>query len=96
MRLSNRIITIIKQSLNKSFGTADTYLFGSRTDDNKKGGDIDLAIDINISSDEFKKNKIKFITELMKQGYDLKIDLIQYPNAPSLLLEEINKVKIKL
>ena len=47
MRLTTEQITIIKQKTALIFGD-DTkiYLFGSRTDDNAKGGDIDLFIGI--------------------------------------------------
>ena len=36
MRLSNRIVDIIKKSVQNSFGDVDVYLFGSRVDDEKK------------------------------------------------------------
>jgi len=38
MRLSNRIHQIIKKNAINSFGHVNIYLFGSRTDDTKKGG----------------------------------------------------------
>jgi len=59
MRLSKRLQHVIKAALNDSFGHVDTYLFGSRTDNNKKGGDIDIAVDVNLSHEKFReKNKI--------------------------------------
>ena len=53
MRLSLTEIKAIIKSKNNSFGkSSKVYLFGSRVDDNKKGGDIDLYIipenDINL------------------------------------------------
>jgi len=43
MRLSNDSMLTIKQAVTLIFGKdAKVYLFGSRTDDAKKGGDIDL------------------------------------------------------
>ena len=62
MRLSKRIITILQDNIKKSFGNVNVYLFGSRTDDNKRGGDIDLAIDTNISKQEFRKKKSLLLT----------------------------------
>ena len=95
MRLSNHLQKIIKQSIYDSFGLVDVYLFGSRTDDTKKGGDIDIAIDTADSAEEFKTKKIKFISLLLKHGFDLKIDLVQYKRNNKLLLKEIKSAGIK-
>lgn len=96
MRLSNRLCQIIKSSINESFGDVNIYLFGSRTDDSKFGGDIDIAIETNISRDEFRKNKIKFLSSLVKKDFDLKIDIVKYYKDQSLLSKEIEKNKILL
>jgi predicted nucleotidyltransferase len=43
MKLSNDSMLTIKQAVTLIFGKdAKVYLFGSRADDAKKGGDIDL------------------------------------------------------
>ena len=89
MRLSKRLLTIIKEGLAKSFSGADVYLFGSRTDDTKRGGDIDIAIDTDISRVEFRKQKVKFIIYMLKHDLDLKIDLVRLKNKNSLLESEI-------
>ena len=44
MRLSQRYIDVIKSRFKEFFNDGDIYLFGSRVDDNKKGGDIDLYL----------------------------------------------------
>jgi uncharacterized protein len=42
MRLSEFEIKAIKEVLNGMDDMCEIYLFGSRTDDNKRGGDIDI------------------------------------------------------
>lgn len=96
MRISVRMQNMIKESIFKSFGDVSVYLFGSRADNTKKGGDIDLAIDCNISNEEFKKSKIKFITTMIRLGFDFKIDLVKYNQDDSLLNNEIQNNSIKL
>ena len=44
MRLSEEQINVLKDSLKRLDALAKLYLFGSRLDDSKKGGDIDLLI----------------------------------------------------
>jgi len=96
MRLSNRLKSYITKSILESFGEVDIYLFGSRTVDTKQGGDIDIAIDVNLSNEDFKKNKIQFILSLLKQDIDLKIDIVPYHSHDTLLNEEIRKSALKL
>jgi predicted nucleotidyltransferase len=46
MRLTEKQIEIIRDGVFKHFGEKSAvYLFGSRVDDTKKGGDIDLLIE---------------------------------------------------
>ncbi len=64
MRLSSKEVKTIKTNVENIFGDAIIYLFGSRLDDSKKGGDIDLYIITEDDNDLFrKKNKIKTILE---------------------------------
>ena len=91
MRLEKIVTNKIKEAIYESFGNVNIYLFGSRTDDTKTGGDIDLAIDVDISRMEFRKNKIKFLTNLIKKDFDLKIDLVNYNTKDLLLKTQIEK-----
>ena len=45
MRLKKEEIKTIKDTIKKFDKSAKIYLFGSRIDDNKRGGDIDILID---------------------------------------------------
>jgi len=75
-----------------SFGDVDIYLFGSRVDDSKKGGGIDLAV----SKEQFRQYKIQFITALIRMDLDLKIDVVPYHTGDELLREEIDKTAVKI
>jgi predicted nucleotidyltransferase len=97
MRLSDRIQKLIVDGIRKSFGDTEIYLFGSRTDENRKGGDIDIALVLNINKDEFRKKKIQFKKYLFQKGYDLKIDLLQWnEDIDNLLQKEIETNHIRL
>jgi predicted nucleotidyltransferase len=88
MRLSGRLKYVLKSTLKEIFCTNDAIIFGSRVDDNAIGGDIDIAIKTEISASEFRKNKIMFFTALIRQDYDLKIDLVQYHQSMDALLKK--------
>jgi len=79
MRLNSNDIKAIKDVTKAVFGeTATIRLFGSRTDDKIKGGDIDLLIQYNqaVSRNEQYQLKILFLVQLKKIIGDQKIDVI--------------------
>ena len=98
MRLSERMRTALITSLCESFGVdSEIYLFGSRTDDYKRGGDIDIALRISLDRHDFLKKKARFLAAMLKRGYDLKIDLVQWNDlSDPLLAEELKKKAILL
>ncbi len=97
MRLPETLKVSILKAIHESFGNVDIYLFGSRTDDTKRGGDIDIAIRTDMSRERFRKHKIAFVSLLMRMGFDLKIDLVQYSDSTDALLKsEIQSQGIKL
>jgi predicted nucleotidyltransferase len=63
LRLSQKEIDTIKFYSNDIFGQCNIYIFGSRVDDTKKGGDIDIFIEATSKSELFKK-KIKLKSKL--------------------------------
>lgn len=97
MRLQKRIIDKINYAVQNSFGNVNVYLFGSRVDDTKKGGDIDIAIESNLSREDFRKTKVKLISYLIISGFDFKIDIVNYNTKDDLLKNQIilNSQKIK-
>ena len=76
MRLSNFYKETIKLKGLEIFGQ-DTkiYLFGSRTDDSKRGGDIDLYIEPADKNHLFDK-KLQFLVTLTKILGEQKIDVV--------------------
>ncbi|MDP2855795.1 MAG: nucleotidyltransferase domain-containing protein, partial [bacterium] len=56
------------------------YLFGSRTNDEKKGGDIDLFIETDDNQLTTLENKIVFLARLKLVLGDQKIDLVDEKN----------------
>jgi predicted nucleotidyltransferase len=89
MRLNQRIIDKLKLAVQNSFGNVNVYLFGSRVDDSKKGGDIDIAIDTNLSRLEFRKKKVQLISNLMRNDFELKMDVVNYNTQDKLLHDAI-------
>ncbi|HET8837562.1 MAG TPA: nucleotidyltransferase domain-containing protein [Flavobacteriaceae bacterium] len=76
MRLRTTEATIIKQTVRKFFGNeAKVFLFGSRTDNSKKGGDIDLYIETAVKENLFQK-KVHLIQKLYEQLGEQKIDVV--------------------
>ena len=76
MRLSKYEQKTIKQTAGQIFGDeAKVYLFGSRVDDNLKGGDIDIYIEVNGSIENLLEKRIRFLVELDKELGEQKIDV---------------------
>lgn len=77
MRLSQKEIEIINKLARKHFGTnTRVFLFGSRTDDHKRGGDIDLLMKNKDQSRLTLEAKIHFLAELKRIIGDQKIDVV--------------------
>jgi len=89
LRLSVKEINLIKYQVNCIFGEAIIYLFGSRTDDTKNGGDIDLYIRPKIKDALFQK-KVRIKTLLEDILYK-PVDIIVAKNSDRLIEKEAVK-----
>ncbi|MEA1914591.1 MAG: hypothetical protein U9N30_04660 [Campylobacterota bacterium] len=96
MRLTYHEIKSIIEVKNTVYDdTAQIYLFGSRIDDTKKGGDIDLYLIANTSKRTL-ENKLQFQTLLISKIGDQKIDLIYHKDSSQLIEQEALKNSIEL
>ena len=76
MRLSREYSNAIKNSAVDIFGkNVKVYLFGSRVEDGKKGGDIDLFIEP-IEREDLVSKKMKYLARLNVLLGEQKIDLV--------------------
>ena len=88
MRLSNSEQKVIGQLFSEIFGDGEIYLFGSRVDDDKRGGDIDLYLKPYKKFDDIYDKKIKFLVELEKYLGDQKIDVVIAKDKDRLIEQE--------
>ncbi|MCB5250051.1 MAG: nucleotidyltransferase domain-containing protein [Sulfurimonadaceae bacterium] len=75
MRLTIFEIQSILETFHKVFQSGKVYLFGSRLDDNQKGGDIDLYLDVE-NNNNLNSKKINFLTQLEQKIGEQKIDVV--------------------
>lgn len=78
MRLTPSQVKAIQRATTEVFGAqASVWLFGSRVDDNKRGGDIDLMIrPEDASPREILLRKIRFLTKLERLLGERKVDVV--------------------
>ncbi len=87
MRLTSEQVNIIKKTVNTLCENAEVKLFGSRLDDNAKGGDIDLLISLKEPIEHPAKLSAKIAAQLMMALGGQKVDVL-------LLEPSVNKKKI--
>lgn len=73
MRITNRERQAIKDVITQLDPKAKVFLFGSRTDDNSRGGDIDLLILSGIISE---RNRREIRVSLFEQIGEQKLDIV--------------------
>lgn len=78
MRLTEAQLTAIRNSATEVFGEhAGVWLFGSRVDDTRRGGDIDLLVSPNLSdAAERLAAKLRFLARLERRLGERKIDVV--------------------
>ncbi|MBI5473383.1 MAG: nucleotidyltransferase domain-containing protein [Ignavibacteriae bacterium] len=74
MRLTLREIDIIKKTVHEFLPGVEVYLFGSRVDDTKRGGDIDILI-VGDTDEEF-WTVVHIKSRLKERLGDQKIDIV--------------------
>lgn len=93
MRLSSLERSIIKNAILKLDPQAQVFLFGSRVDDRKKGGDIDILIFssiLNIS------DKAKILNDIFKNLEEQKIDIVIVKDSSDPFIQIIKKEAVEL
>ena len=91
MRLSSGQISAIRQAFQQVFGKGEVVLFGSRLDDTKKGGDIDLYLIPQKEGGDPFQQKIKFLVKLKQLIGDQKVDVLIEGAAPHRLVDEVRR-----
>ena len=76
MRISEAEHRFIKEYWRKNFPRSSVYLFGSRADDQRRGGDIDILV---INDEKLSiRDKVGFLGEFMNRFGEQKIDLVSF------------------
>ncbi|RUM41140.1 MAG: nucleotidyltransferase domain-containing protein [Desulfurobacterium sp.] len=86
VRLTKEEIEKIKIAILSVDPEAEIILFGSRTDLNKRGGDIDLLV---VSSKINYRDRRKIRVKLLKELGDRKIDLIITPEPSANIFTKV-------
>ncbi|MDP2230733.1 nucleotidyltransferase domain-containing protein [Methylotenera sp.] len=75
MRLSAEAVNVIQDAFLRVFEKGELYLFGSRVDDTRKGGDIDLYV-VTDQQNRLGEKRIDFLAQIKHKIGDQRIDLV--------------------
>ncbi len=77
MRLKQEEISAIRDCVGEVFGPGTpVWLFGSRVDDNQRGGDIDLFLETTLDAEERLRCRFRLLGQLQRRLGEQKIDLV--------------------
>jgi predicted nucleotidyltransferase len=93
MRLTPQTREIIRTTTHEVFGaTARVRLFGSRVDDNLRGGDIDLLVELPSHQADSRKKSLTLAARLQMRLGDQPIDILVLD--PDTVLQPIHRVAV--
>jgi len=95
MRITEVEKNVIIDAVKNTDSNAKVWLFGSRVDDSKKGGDIDIAI-LSEKIDKDVMEKIKVRRSICDRIGDQKIDIITTSNGKEAIFRLAVEEGIKL
>ena len=75
MRLNSETVQVLQKIFLQVFGKGELYLFGSRVDDARRGGDVDLYL-VADNRDRMGEKRIEFLAQVKRQIGDQRIDLV--------------------
>lgn len=78
MRLTPEQVTAIRQTTSEVFGDdVGVWLFGSRVDDRKRGGDVDLLLSpVTLDARQQLLHKIRFLSRLERRLGERRVDVV--------------------
>lgn len=98
MRLTPDEVRSIKKVFKEVFEEGQIYLFGSRVDDARRGGDIDLYVDLKhpLQIKELMEKKSQFRLKLYEMIGEQKIDVVVSEDKNRSIEKEILKTGVVL
>ncbi len=90
MRISQQTRQAIRDTVREIFGAeAQVKLFGSRTNDDARGGDIDLLVELPLPTVETERKALQLAARLQLRIGDQPIDvLVVDPSTPRQVIHE--------
>lgn len=90
MRLNLAEISIIQNAFHVLFSEGSIYLFGSRVDDSKRGGNIDLLVDVPAPINNPALTAAQLSAKISRQMHGRKADVLL--SAPTLIRSPIHDI----